>query len=145
MVPGFVHSTIAAHDEVLGVAGILPKRVVVDVLVFFAKALKGGSAVLRPLGVGVHAVHRIGVVLGYNQLDVVVARSGVVAALAVGRTSVGAAVGSVPLDHEVVHVWIDGRNGEAKSAFVSARNSTLNFCPGFATVFGLPQAGFGSA
>ena len=63
VVPGLVHAAVAAHEEVLGIARVLPKGMVVDVLVFLAKALERSSAVFGPLRVRVHAVHHVGVVL----------------------------------------------------------------------------------
>ena len=58
-----------------------------------------------------------------------------VAALAVGGAAVGAAVGAVALDHEVVHVGVDGRNRQAQSAFVATGDAIFYFGPGFAAVF----------
>ncbi len=99
---------------------------VVDVLVLFAKALKRSSAVFGPLHVGVHAVQGVGIAARRDKLHVVVARGGVVAALAVGCAAVRASVGSVPLDHQVVHVRVHRRNSQAQPPLVAAGNAILD-------------------
>ena len=61
VVPGLINPSVAAQYQVLGIRRVLPKSMVVDVLVLFAKALERSSAVFGPLHVGVHTVQSVGI------------------------------------------------------------------------------------
>ena len=147
-VPRLVQSAVAALEQVIGVVGIDPDVVVVDVLVALADGPERASAVQRHLRLHARHVQLVGVLR--IRMDVLVVhrlRLHVGAALpAVARVVGGVDRGVLGgLDLGVDQALLRRRKRRHDAAEIAARKSGANATPGGAAVGGLVNAALRAA
>src|SRR6185369_14860122 len=138
-VPALVDAAVVAVDQVVGVVGVDPQRVVVDVLAVLEAGRPSLAAVLADVDRGVHrvdAVEALGV--GHQLLVVLRARRDVAALLLPALAAVAgaeeAALVAGRLDPGIEHVGVDRRDAETDAAAVAFRQALLDLAPGLAAV-----------
>ena len=72
---GFIDAAIAADNQVVGISGIDPERVIIDVPVSVANIGKCCAAVTRPLRIGIKRIERVFVKWIDDQL-IIILRAG---------------------------------------------------------------------
>src|SRR6185295_12882056 len=149
-VPGLGEAAVAADQQVIGVGGVDPHHVVVDVLVLLAERPEGLAAVLAGLEQHVHGVDAVGIE-GIDEQLLIVLRAvrDVVAALlptaaGVGRAEEAAGLAD-GLDDGVDGVRLRRREGEADAPHVLLGQAGGELLPGGAAVGGPVDAALGAA
>ncbi len=141
-IPGLVDAAVAADQQVVGVVGVDPQGVVVDVLLLLPDPVEGLAAVEGDLEEGVHAVDPVDVVGVGEDLVVVLRAAGDVVrhlrpALAAIRGAEEPALVALRLDHRVEDVGVGGRDVHADLAHVDLGQALGELAPGGAGVGGL--------
>ena len=115
-IPGFINAAIVAVDQMIGVGGVNPQRMIINVLVFFTETLPGFSAVFSHVIEGIHRVHPIRVFrIGY-QLLVILRTAGhivshpVPAFTAIIRTIYPTFFRIRCFNNGVNHIWVSRRH-----------------------------------
>ena len=150
-VPALVEAAVAADQVVVGVVGVDPDRVVVDVLVALAEVPPGLAGVVGHLEEDVHRVEPLGVLRVDEDLLVVHRRGAVLGALLPGLAPVRRAVGAARLggggglDERVDGVGIGRGDREADATQLLFRQAARDLAPGLAAVGRLVQARLGAA
>ena len=145
-----IDAAIATGQQVVGVVGINPQHVIVDVLVLLANPTHGLAAVVADLHPGVHRVEAIDHLGICKQFVVVLPTAGhIVGALFPVLAGIGGPVQTAILasgvHHRVDRVRIGRGDRQANAPDVTLRQSIADLAPGMATIRGFAQARLGTA
>ena len=125
VIEGFVHTSVAACQEVACIGGIDPERMVVDVLVAFSDIAEALAAVGGHIDPEIHVEHLVFITRVSEDFLVIVAGGTVVATLLPACATVGGAkhtsftVGGF---HDAIeHIGVDWGNGHTDPAHIGIR------------------------